>query len=162
MKTKKMAHGGASAMPEAAMERRGGGRRFGPDRDSDGDDGMRNGGRGMGRGIQPLPVRPDMPRVAQPTVINKPPIPVMAAQPPGMPTVQGGMSMGNPLAGQPVMQQQALPPAPMGGMAGMGAVRAFKKGGAVKAAPVKTATKSSASRRGDGIAQRGKTKGRMV
>jgi hypothetical protein len=34
----------------------------------------------------------------------------------------------------------------------------FKKGGSVKSAP----KASSASRRGDGIAQRGKTKGRMV
>jgi hypothetical protein len=43
----------------------------------------------------------------------------------------------------------------------------FKKGGAVKASKmgsVKTAKPkmSSASSRGDGIAQRGKTKGRMV
>ena len=43
---------------------------------------------------------------------------------------------------------------------GVNARLGFKKGGAVKAKP--KAKSSGASKRGDGIAQRGKTKGRMV
>jgi len=58
--------------------------------------------------------------------------------------------------------QIAAPPPVTGGMGGMG----MKKGGKVKASSYKSSGNvskaSSASKRGDGIAQRGKTKGRMV
>lgn len=127
---------------------------------------------GPGSGGAPMGAAP---RIAQPAPYMAQPAPY-TVQPtpynkPGMP---GGMP-----------QPQTFPAAPMGGAAGlggaMGAARAFKKGGAVKvkAAPVKvkatpvkakakpapkkavvrSAPATSASRRGDGIAMRGKTKG---
>ena len=41
-------------------------------------------------------------------------------------------------------------------------VEAFKRGGKVKTKPVAKAKVNTASRRGDGIAQRGKTRGRYI
>ena len=64
---------------------------------------------------------------------------------------------------KPYMAQAGQPSAPptVRSLAGMGAF--MKKGGAVKAkAYAKGGTVSSASKRGDGCAQRGKTKGKMV
>jgi len=55
-------------------------------------------------------------------------------------------------AGQPVQA-----PNTSGAPAGLGAMSGMKKGGTVK-----SSTKSSASKRGDGIAQRGKTRGKIV
>jgi hypothetical protein len=65
-----------------------------------------------------------------------------------------------PKTGQPTGLPSASAPA-LQGLGGLGA--GMKKGGKVKAkAYAKGGTVSSASKRGDGIAQRGKTKGRMV
>lgn len=47
-------------------------------------------------------------------------------------------------------------------LAGPQGMKNFKKGGQVKKSAAKVAVKASASRRGDGIAQRGKTRGKMV
>jgi hypothetical protein len=47
-------------------------------------------------------------------------------------------------------------------LAGPQGMKNFKKGGQVKKSATKMAVKMSASRRGDGIAQRGKTRGKMV
>ena len=73
-----------------------------------------------------------------------------------------GQGAGVPDYAKPYMAQAGQPtspPAPK--LAGMGAF--MKKGGKVKAkAYAKGGTVSSASKRGDGCAQRGKTKGRMV
>jgi len=80
------------------------------------------------------------------------------APPPPMGPV--GMGQKPPLP----MGMEQKPPPPMGmGMPGVGMAKGFgmKKGGAVKAKS-KGAKMSSASKRGDGIAQRGKTRGRMV
>ncbi len=75
---------------------------------------------------------------------------------------QPGQGVGVPDYAKPYMAQAGQPtspPAPK--LAGMGAF--MKKGGKVKAkAYAKGGTVSSASKRGDGCAQRGKTKGRMV
>jgi hypothetical protein len=72
-----------------------------------------------------------------------------------------GQGAGVPDYAKPYMAQAGQPtspPAPK--LAGMGAF--MKKGGKVKAYAKGGAIKSSASARGDGCAQRGKTKGRMV
>lgn len=53
------------------------------------------------------------------------------------------------------------PPNPMGMKKG-GAVKKFAKGGAIKKSKSSKPMVSNASKRGDGIAQRGKTKGRIV
>ena len=54
----------------------------------------------------------------------------------------------------PASPQSAYPPPPQAGMFRKGgAVKTFKKGGSVK---------SSASRRGDGIATKGKTRGKFI
>ncbi len=77
----------------------------------------------------------------------------------------GPVAQPNPMNLQPTVPQQqpmpaspmnAYPPPPMPGM------RAYKKGGAVKNFKKGGSVKSSASRRGDGIATKGKTKGRFV
>jgi hypothetical protein len=75
-----------------------------------------------------------------------------------------------PMGGGPTspasQQPQPMPigPKPMGAMNTPPPM--MKKGGKVKASSYKSggnvSTASSASRRGDGIAQRGKTKGRML
>jgi len=78
---------------------------------------------------------------------------------PATSTFQGGTSGGSGMAGgmpNTSMPNTSMPPA--------GA--AFKRGGAVKANKMAsggmTSKAATASKRGDGIAQRGKTKGRMV
>jgi len=78
---------------------------------------------------------------------------------PATSTFQGGTSGGSGMAGgmpNTSMPNTSMPPA--------GA--AFKRGGAVKAKKMAsggmTSKAATASKRGDGIAQRGKTKGRMV
>jgi hypothetical protein len=71
--------------------------------------------------------------------------------------------------GGPGMAPQGMPMAPQGmapqGMAPQGMAPqapGMKKGGAVKAKAKAKSKSSSASKRADGIAQRGKTKGRMI
>ena len=71
----------------------------------------------------------------------------------------GGLGLGNGMAAPENMLQQSPNAASMAQKAARGFGPQFKKGGAVKVSKPKT---SSASNRGDGIAQRGKTKGRMV
>ena len=91
----------------------------------------------------------------------------------GMPQPMGGMSAGlgapmqtqsNMSAAPPGNAPQGMPPTVSGGQAksmGLG----MKKGGKVKSSSYKSggnvSTVSSVSKRGDGIAQRGKTRGKM-
>ena len=90
----------------------------------------------------------------------------------GMARPQQGMtqsqSQNAALAGKP----QVVPPSAMSGLSGMGATgmgaraMGMKKGGSVKSSPTKTMASggkvSSASKRADGCAIKGKTKGRIV
>lgn len=112
---------------------------------------------------------PTLPQTGGPGPMPRPPIgapaPTLQQQPAGigrpMPQQQGGQAVqvgqtGGPTVGAPNMPQRPG----LGGNPMIQNARPMKKGGKVKTT---TATKtSSASKRGDGIAQRGKTKGRMV
>ena len=101
--------------------------------------------------VQPVPSR----SVAPP--VDRPGVAVQAKAPP-MPMGAGPTS---PASLQP--QPMPIGPKPMDTMK---TPPAMKKGGKVKASSYKSggnvSTASSASKRGDGIAQRGKTKGRML
>jgi hypothetical protein len=72
----------------------------------------------------------------------------------------GAMPAQNNMLGQST-NTPVKPPNPMGMKKG-GAVKKFAKGGAIKKSKSSKPMVSNASKRGDGIAQRGKTKGRIV
>jgi len=79
----------------------------------------------------------------------------MPTQNPGMGINPPVFSPQGPMTGRPSMNTGLARAAEVSG-------RAFKKGGKVKAKAKSAPAKSSASRRGDGIATKGKTKGKMV
>ena len=116
-------------------------------------------------GTQVMPTRGPLPG-AMNFIGNTPPTNVIPTNP--APTTQ-------PMNVVPTPKMGGIPTGPMGGMGnapapmgGMAPPRmGMKKGGSVKASKMGAVKQSkpsmgSASKRGDGIAQRGKTKGRMV
>lgn len=76
----------------------------------------------------------------------------------------GFNQMNAPMMPQPPMVPQSMGATPFAGSSGapMAPQPTFRKGGKAKKYSKGGSVKSSASRRGDGIASRGKTKGRMV